>query len=47
MVSPDALSIVLDQDTMRPAAAGLDPTITLERGQDAGSFKHVTGRYWT
>jgi hypothetical protein len=47
MVSPDALAIVLDQHTMRPAAAGLDPAITLERGKDASSFGHVAGRYWT
>jgi hypothetical protein len=38
MVCPDALPIVLHQDTMRPAAADLDPSITLERGEDAGSF---------
>jgi hypothetical protein len=44
MVSPDALPIVLDQDTMRPAVAGLGPAIALERGEDAGSFGHVAGR---
>jgi hypothetical protein len=44
MVSPDALPIVLGEDTMRPTAAGLGPAITLERGEDAGSFGHVAGR---
>jgi hypothetical protein len=44
MVSPDALLIVLDEDAMRPAAAGLEPAIALERGTDAGSFGHVAGR---
>jgi hypothetical protein len=44
MVCPDALPIVLRQDTMRPAAADLDPAITLESGEDAGSFGHVAGR---
>src|SRR5947209_8132855 len=44
MVSPDALSIVLHQDTMRPAATGLGPAISFERGEDAGSFRHVEER---
>jgi len=44
MVSPDALLIVLHEDTMRPTAAGLDPAIALESGEDAGSFGHVAGR---
>jgi hypothetical protein len=47
MVSPDALPIVLGQDSMRPAAAGLDPAITLERGEDAaalGMWREGTGR---
>lgn len=44
MVSPHALPIVLHQDTMRPTATGLGPAITLERGEDAGSFRHVAGR---
>jgi len=44
MISPDALPIVLDQNAMRPAAAGLGPAIALERGEDAGSFRHVAGR---
>ncbi|MBV9142958.1 MAG: hypothetical protein JO115_18940 [Pseudonocardiales bacterium] len=47
MVSPDALPLVLDQNTMRPAAAGLAPAITLERDENAGSCGHVAGRYWT
>ena len=47
MVSPDALTIVLDQNTMRPTAAGLDPAITLERDKDAGNFGHAARRYWT
>jgi len=44
MVSPHALPIVLHQDAMRPTATGLGPAITLERGEDAGSFRHVAAR---
>jgi hypothetical protein len=34
MVSSDALPIVLHEDTMRLAAAGLGPAIALECGED-------------
>lgn len=47
MVCPDALPIILRQDTMRPPAADLDPAIALEPSKNAGSFGHVaegTGR---
>src|SRR5215470_923288 len=37
MARSDALPILLDEDTMRPAAANLGPAIALERREDAGS----------
>src|SRR5262245_656612 len=41
MVSPDPLLVALDQDPVRPRAAGLDPAISLECRQYTRSLGHM------